>query len=180
MIKIDGEELVHGGPRTRGSEAEFFVASPEGEKKVKRRRMLGGGIREESLLRNETSSPVEVPIELEFDADFTYLFEVRGYHKSERCREILREAGEDFLRFAYKNGGFRLGTNVRLSGEGAEPDPRNRRFLLNPVLPEDISAGELPLVPLSGSRRPHAAPGTPSGSRRRASLAPVLQKARRH
>jgi|SRR5215207_2412223 len=40
-------------------------------------------------------------------------------------------------------------------------------------------AGET-TVTLSGSRRPRAAAGTPSGSRRRASLAQALPEARRH
>lgn len=86
-----------------------------------RRHELGGGMREEIRLKNDSPSPVEVRVDLECDADFADLFEVRGYHRPVLRREVSRRIGGGCVTFAYQNGGFQRATRVYLSGEGVEP-----------------------------------------------------------
>ena len=121
VLKVDGCTLTPRGSKARGSTAEFSLAAPEGEIQVSRHRKLGGGMREEILLKNAFSSPVEVRVELECDADFMDLFEVRGYYRPVRRREVSRKTGDSSTCFAYRNDGFQRATRVRLSGEGVEP-----------------------------------------------------------
>lgn len=83
-----------------------------------RRHELGGGMREEIRLKNDSPSPVEVRVDLECDADFADLFEVRGYHRPVLRREVSRRIGGGCVTFAYQNGGFQRATRVYLSGEG--------------------------------------------------------------
>lgn len=120
VLLVDGEELVPREARVRGSVAYFRTSAVRSGAWVERRREPGGGMREEILVRNGTGAPVEVRVELCCDADFADLFEVRDV-APQRRREVTREAGEGFVRFAYENGGFRRATTVRLSGEGVEP-----------------------------------------------------------
>lgn len=120
VVLVDGEGMVPGGARVRGSVARFEGSVAGSGVGVERRRELGGGMREEVLLRNETGERIEVKVELRCDADFADLFEVRDI-ATRRRRDVLRETGEGFVRFAYENGGFRRATMVSLSGGGVEP-----------------------------------------------------------
>ncbi len=121
-LEIDDGPPVSLASRVRGSEAEF-VLSAGGAKGigVVRRRALGGGMSEEILLRNEAQGAVEARVELGCAADFMDVFEVRGYRRAAERGEISAEAGDGCLRFAYRRGGFRRATVVRVSGEGVEP-----------------------------------------------------------
>jgi glycogen debranching enzyme len=133
VLRLDGRTLAPQSARVQGSTAEFSLATPGGGVRAMRRRELGGGMREEIRLKNDSSSPVEVRAELECDADFMDLFEVRGYHRPVRRREVSRKTGDSSVYFAYHNGGFRRATRVYLSGEGVEPIyvPDGLSFVLN-------------------------------------------------
>ena len=120
VLVVGGEEVVPRAALVRGSVAQFEGSATGAGVRVERRREPGGGMREKILLRNETGAPVEVPVELCWDADFADLFEVRGVAPRRR-REVSRAVGEGFVRFFYENGGFRRATMVRLSGDSVEP-----------------------------------------------------------
>jgi glycogen debranching enzyme len=120
---LGGARLVPLGSWVRGSEAEFALAAgvgPEGVDVV-RRRALGDGMTEEILLANESGVAVEVRVELECAADFGDVYEVRGYRRAAERGEVLEEAKDGHLRFAYSREGFRRGTVVRVEGEEIEP-----------------------------------------------------------
>ena len=133
VLRVDGCTLAPQSARMQGSTAEFSLTAPGGGIRAMRRRELGGGMREEIRLKNDSSSPVEVRVELECDADFMDLFEVRGYHRPLRHREVSRKTGDSSVYFVYHNSGFRRATRVYLSGEGVEPVyvPSGVSFVLN-------------------------------------------------
>ena len=104
---LEGARLVPLGSWVQGSEAEFALAAgvgPEGVDVV-RRRTLGGGMTEEILLANESWVAVEVRVELECAADFGDIFEMRGHRRAAERGEVLEEARDGYLRFAYSAGG---------------------------------------------------------------------------
>ena len=120
---LGGARLVPLASWVRGSEAEFALAAgvgPEGVDVV-RRRSLGDGMTEEILLANESGVAVEVRVELECAADFGDVYEVRGYRRAAERGEVLEEAKDGYLRFAYSREGFTRGTVVRVEEEGIEP-----------------------------------------------------------
>ena len=122
-LRVGGARLVPLGAWVRGSEAEFALAAgigPEGVDVV-RRRFLGGGMEEEILLSNEAGVAVEVSLHLECAADFRDILELRGFGEAAERGEVLEEAEDGGLRFAYRRGEFRRGTRVRVEGEGIEP-----------------------------------------------------------
>ncbi len=116
-LEIDGEPAVPLASRVGGSEAEFVLEAGEaGGIGVVRRRSLGAGMAEEISLRNETGVALEARVDLLCAADFTDVFEVRGYRRAAERGETS-ESGEDGrLRFAYGREGFRRGTVVGVSG----------------------------------------------------------------
>ena len=122
VLRVDGAvEAV--GYREWASGAEYTLApvGKSGALDVSRRRTLGDGMEEKILLSNHSGEGLEVRVELEFEADFLDLFEVRGYARASRRGEISREAEDGCLRFGYVRGDFRRGTVVRISGESIEP-----------------------------------------------------------
>src|ERR671917_582462 len=151
-----------------GSMAVLSLAAPRGGIRAMRRRELGEGMREEIRLKNDSSSPVEVRVELECDADFMGLFEVRGYHRPVRRREVSRKSGDSSVYFAYHNGGFRRATRVYLSGEGVEPIyvPGGLSFVLNLGSGEERTVAVSVTLQEGGRKAPWAPParlyeGTP-------------------
>jgi glycogen debranching enzyme len=133
VVRVAGRPLAPQSARVQGSTAEFSLAAPGGGIRAMRRRELGGGMREEIRLKNDFCSPVEVRAKLECDADFMDLFEVRGYHRPLRHREVSRKTGDSSVYFVYHNSCFRRATRVYLSGEGVEPVyvPSGVSFVLN-------------------------------------------------
>jgi glycogen debranching enzyme len=121
ILRVDGEAPVPLEVRTGGSEAVFVLHAEAGNIRVVRRRVLGAGMDEEILLTNDAGEAIEVRVELGFAADFRDIFEVRGYHGTVERGEISEEVGDASLRFTYRRDGFRRGTEVRVSGEGMEP-----------------------------------------------------------
>ena len=148
-LRLGGVRPVPLACWTRGSEAEFALAvgvGPEGVGVV-RRRFLGGGMDEEILLSNESGVAAEVRVELECAADFRDVFEVRGYRRAAERGEISGEARDGRLRFAYRRGGFRRGTVVRVSGEGIEPRAQPGRLSFDVHLgPEESRAVRVSVV----------------------------------
>src|SRR3712207_6535289 len=76
---------------------------------------------EEILLANESRVAVEVRGEVECAADFRDVFELRDWREAAGRGEVLEEAKDGRLRFAYRRGGFLRGTVVRVEGEGVSP-----------------------------------------------------------
>jgi len=101
VLLADGGRLEPWGSRVRGSTAEFEAGF--GGVRARRRRILGGGLREEVVIFNGSAAPVEV--ELLFAADFADLFEVRGYWGEARERAVSREESDGAVRFVYTNAG---------------------------------------------------------------------------
>src|ERR671921_854458 len=168
VLRVDGRTLAPQSARVQGSTAEFSLAAPGGGVRAMRRRELGGGMREEIRLKNGSSSPAEVRAELECDADFMDLFEVRGYHHPVWRREVSRKTGDSSVYFAYHNGGFRRATRVYLSGEGVEPVyvPGGLSFVLNLGPGEECTVAVSVTLQEGGREAPWAPParlyeGTP-------------------
>ena len=129
-LRINGVLPLPLASWTRGSEAEFALSAGVGVGGigVLRRRTLGGGMEEEILFSNEADVAVEVRAELECEADFRDVFEVRGYHRATERGEISEEVGDGTLRFSYRRGGFWRGTVVRVSGEVPLAEPGRLSF----------------------------------------------------
>src|SRR5918993_4813056 len=159
VLKVDGRTLTPWGLKARGSTAEFSLVAPEGEIQVSRHRKLGGGMREEIRLKNSSSSPLEVRVEIECDADFVDLFEVRGYYRPVRRREVSRKTGDSSTCFAYRNDGFQRATRVYLSGEVMEPVylPGGVSLVLN-LVPGEERAVTASVTLLEGGREAPWAP----------------------
>ena len=159
VLKVDGRTLTPRSTKAWGSTAEFSLVAAEGEIQVSRHRELGGGMREEIRLKNASSSPVEVRVELECDADFVDLFEVRGWRPVRR-REVSWKTGNGSVYFAYQNSGFRRATRVRLSGEGVEPVyvPGGVSFVLSLVPGEERAVTASVTLQESGREAPWALP----------------------
>ena len=125
VLKVNGASLARRGFEAEGSRAEFFLVAPAGGRgdgiRVARRRKLGAGMEEKILFANETGGPVGIKVELEWEADFRDIFEVRGYQRTEERGDVLRETGGDCTRFFYRRAAFRRGTGIRISAEGVEP-----------------------------------------------------------
>ncbi len=119
VLRIDGGLLVPAGRRERGSWMEARTVA--GGIRAWRRRTLGGGLEEEVILHNDTGEAVDARVDLEFEADFEDIFEVRGYRRASERGEFRQEVENGSLRFSYQRGDFRRGTVVRVSGEGIEP-----------------------------------------------------------
>ena len=83
--------------------------------------LSAGGLEEDIVLTNEASVAVEVRVEFGCAVDFRDVFEVRGYRRAAERGVISEEAGDGRLRFAYRRGGFRRVTMVRVEGEGIAP-----------------------------------------------------------
>ena len=122
-LKVDGVSAEAMDHRKCGTGTEFCSTSAGGSGRldVSRRRTLGNGMEEEVLLSNRSGETLEVRVELEFEADFLDLFEVRGYARASSRREVSQEMEDGSLRFDYVRGDFQRGTVVRVSGEGMEP-----------------------------------------------------------
>jgi glycogen debranching enzyme len=117
-LRIGGARLVPLASWVRGSEGEFAAAAgvgPEGAQVV-RRRFLGGGMREEISISNESGVAVDVRVELECAADFKDILELRGFGRAAERGEVVEEVGEGSLRFVYRRDGFLRGTLVRVDG----------------------------------------------------------------
>jgi glycogen debranching enzyme len=90
------------------------------------RRMLAGAMVDRITLRSYAREPVELELELRFDADFLPMLEVRGLASPEQ-RETSREARGDTLRFAAIGlDGNERSTTITCEGALAEDDGRMR------------------------------------------------------
>lgn len=152
VLRVDNRTLAPQSARVRGSTAEFSLVAPGCRIRAVRRRELGGGMREEIRLKNDSSSPVEVRVDLECDADFADLFEVRGWHSARRG-EVSRRIREGCVDFAYQNDGFRRATQVSLSGEGVDTtySPGGAWFVLA-LMPGEERAVNASIILQEGER----------------------------
>lgn len=144
VLTVNGARLVPQHVDTRSAWAEFSLAADDGEEslRVVRRRTLGDGMSEEIVFSNESRTQIEVSVSIECEADFEDIFAIRGYARASERGEVNEEALEDRLRYAYRRGGFSRGTEVRVFGDGVEPDVERGEISFRLL----IGAGEERLV----------------------------------
>lgn len=113
---------------SRGDEAIITYTYPPaddpqaGTVEIQRRLILCGGLFEQITLVNRQSTPVSLSIQLEFDADFLDLFEVRRYGDRPQRGKTLRLAEPSTgIRFAYCGLDGALVESV-IEFEGQSPD----------------------------------------------------------
>jgi glycogen debranching enzyme len=119
ILRVDGEAPVPVEMQKGGSEAVFVLSA--GGLHVVRRRVLGGGMEEKILFTNHAREEIEARVEVRCAADFSDVFDVRGYRRAVERGEISEEVEDGCLRFAYRRDGFWRGTVVRVSGQEVEP-----------------------------------------------------------
>jgi glycogen debranching enzyme len=151
---------------------------PDPSLAIRRDRIIGGGVHEEISLENHSSFPARVELELDFDADFIDIFELR--HLPERSRQVVRQRVGTGVRLSYRTSGFGRTTLIEFDRE-VEITPHGVRasvplparggwklaidisVSLNPDQPEirprqDASGRVEPQMPLSLSQWMEAAP----------------------
>ncbi len=79
-----------------------------------RRRYVGRGLREDVTLHNFDTKTVRCVLELDIDADFADVFEVKEGRVAQDRAHSLR-SGERSLEFTYRHGSFNRATTVTLS-----------------------------------------------------------------
>lgn len=120
VIRVDGRLPDPVERRVWSTRMEALVVAAGGLRLL-RRRTLGAGMEEEILLHNTTEEAVDARVDLECEANFEDIFEVRGHRRSSERGEVRRKVENGGLRFSYRRGDFRRGTVVRVAGEGIEP-----------------------------------------------------------
>jgi glycogen debranching enzyme len=165
VLRVNGEIPHLLSSESSGDCAGFYLFAPAGGSRnglsIMRRRELAGGLREEIRLTNHTRRPVEALLELELDADFADLFEVKE-HPAGRTDEPVREDGGG-LRFVYRREDFRRDTRVRLEtaeggvkldsgrvGTRLSLEPKQTATVLVTITPE---AGGVPAAAPAGPQR---------------------------
>ena len=127
--------LVNGGQpeslaarRIDAYSARFVLRLPGGETGESplvavRNRFVGGGLHEDLYITNYGAIPVDLRVELLFDADFADLFEVKllGSTPDTESRATRRlDADAGLLEIQHAGGGSGRGTAIRMSGRPAE------------------------------------------------------------
>jgi glycogen debranching enzyme len=74
---------------------------PQTSLHVRRTRLVADSVHELLRIKNHHSEPVEVLIELTFEADFADMFEVRGYRRRKRGTRLAPKSTDDTLTLAY-------------------------------------------------------------------------------
>src|SRR6185436_5684271 len=106
------------------------IAVPKGSVHVLRRKLLRDGICHEQVrLANHGLEPVELTLELSFDADFADLFEVRGTPRQRRGVRQAPAVEAGALVFAYDGADGRArATRVRFDDPPAVIEPGAARY----------------------------------------------------
>jgi len=125
QLEIDGEPVR---PLTSFAEAPYtatFVGRTtprsghaDSTLLVIRRRYVGGGMREDIVLRNLTDEETTVAVTLSVDVDFADLFEVKESRVLPR-RGVAAEVSASTLRYAFQAAGFSRTVQVTASGNPA-------------------------------------------------------------
>jgi glycogen debranching enzyme len=141
---LRGYELRLGGRPPRllaasdapGTGAAFELTNPDLALRLRvERRMPAAGMLDRITLRSHAAEPVELELELRFDADFRPMLEVREV-VTPTLREVRREARADELRFAATGlDGRERSTTITCPGAVAEDDGRLRVLV-------DVDPGE--------------------------------------
>ena len=82
-----------------------------------RYRYVGRGMREDVVVRNFGEEPAYCELQLDVDADFADLFEVKEGRFSTEGEERQLTVGDHDLTFAYRKGGVHRGVRVSVSGQ---------------------------------------------------------------
>jgi glycogen debranching enzyme len=117
---------------------------PDPSLAIRRDRIIGGGVHEEISLQNHRSQTARIELELDFDADFIDVFEVRYVPK--RPRQVVRAQLDRAVRLSYRTSGFGRSTLIQFDRD-VEITPQGvRASVLLPArgrwtLAVDISVG---------------------------------------
>jgi glycogen debranching enzyme len=104
---------------------------------IGRHRLLTGAVLEERVsIVNYAEEAVEVEVELELAADAADIFEVRGWSRAERGRQLPIALRADRVTFRYDGlDGVRMGTHLAFSEPAAQAGP------VNPDVAGSVNAG---------------------------------------
>ncbi|MGA0611557.1 glycogen debranching N-terminal domain-containing protein [Caldimonas sp. KR1-144] len=108
------------------------IAVPKGSVHLLRRKLLlDGACHEQVRLANHGMEPVELTLELRFDADFADLFEVRGTPRRQRGQRLEPRVDDGALVFGYDGvDGRPHATRVRFDGAPSDLEPGLARYRL--------------------------------------------------
>jgi glycogen debranching enzyme len=136
------------------SDREFggFLEDPQNFLHIRRKQLLDGGLVEQLTLTNHLRRPVDVWLELQMQADFADVFEVRGARRERRGTLLLPSFAGDRLTFAYR------GLDERLYRTVARLHPPPVRVVGGPrwelrLLPGESTLLEVNVLPLVGDAR---------------------------
>jgi glycogen debranching enzyme len=119
---------------------------PQGTVHVRRLRFLADRLHENVRVRNHHSAPVDLMLDLTFDADFADFFEVRGIRRRHRGRLLAPKAEADTLTFAYVGlDEIRRSTVVRFEPAPTSIREGTARFRLR------LEPGERALIQVSAT-----------------------------
>jgi glycogen debranching enzyme len=80
---------------------------------IERDRFVSGGVHEDITVRNHSSRPVSIVVELHYGADFADVFEVRS--RAAKRGRVEVETGPSRVVLRYRREAFRRGTVIRFS-----------------------------------------------------------------
>jgi glycogen debranching enzyme len=164
VLRVNGDSPELLSSESSEDYAGFYMTAPANGApnglSVMRHRTLEGGVREELRATNHTREPVQVSLELEVDADFADLFEVKG-RPAERAGELVREDAGGGLRFVYRREGFRRSTRIGLEVAGGEVELDSGRVGARLSLEPKQTATVLVTVTPEAGGVPAAAPAEP-------------------
>lgn len=188
-VRLSGREPAPLGSDTfEHAVSSFYARSagtrsfPEGAISLVRDRMVGQGLHEDIGLFNHSSVPRQVRLELQFDADFADVFEIRRGPVRKRGETSVEPLPGQGLRFVYRWREFQRATHVtfadppEIQGKTAvfefTLEPRDTWYTCVNVLPEVDG-------PLEPRKCEGWALGTAFGAYRRKGVGKLLLKHRR-
>jgi len=109
-----------------------MVVLPKDTIHIQRMKFLWQGVCHETITcRNYGDSEITLRIDLDFDADFADLFEVRGFKRTRRGQVTASRPANHTARFEYASlDGTQRRTDLEFSPAPAELQPRHARFAL--------------------------------------------------
>jgi glycogen debranching enzyme len=124
---------------------------------LRRTRFLHRGLHERIGVQNCNRFPVELSLELDFDADFRDIFAVRGYHSGDPMgiKETV-ESGEVGFRFRYQGkDGIRRATEVLFQCQISNPTfAAGRAVLPLRLAPHETFVLQVDILPLLNDEEP--------------------------
>ena len=124
-------------------------------------RHVGGGMREEIVVTNNSQAPVRFNLEIALRADFADLFEVKSNRIVRRGRILTRwQQARQNLRITYRNKDFRREVLVTIETDGSHAVNSNGRLSFEIALSPDEAWHACLLYDLIDGKRHYPAPRT--------------------